>query len=66
VDGVARSLEILDTAGQEEYSALRKDFMHKGDVRGGHGLCALALALALFSTDEMGGVSGWTGLHPCF
>lgn len=31
VDGVARSLEILDTAGQEEYSALRAEFMHKGD-----------------------------------
>merc|ERR1712137_1207165 len=29
--GKAMQLEILDTAGQEEYSALRETFMHTGD-----------------------------------
>ncbi len=33
VKGKALQLEILDTAGQEEYSALRETFMHTGDVR---------------------------------
>ena len=31
IDGSAVNLEILDTAGQEEYSALRESFMHTGD-----------------------------------
>eukprot|EP00499_Haloplacidia_sp_CaronLabIsolate_P012535 CAMPEP_0196782140 /NCGR_PEP_ID=MMETSP1104-20130614/10794_1 /TAXON_ID=33652 /ORGANISM="Cafeteria sp., Strain Caron Lab Isolate" /LENGTH=197 /DNA_ID=CAMNT_0042152371 /DNA_START=37 /DNA_END=630 /DNA_ORIENTATION=+ len=30
VDGKAIQLEILDTAGQEQYSALRETFMHTG------------------------------------
>ena len=33
IDGRAVSIEILDTAGQEQYSALRETFMHTGDVR---------------------------------
>ena len=32
LDGKAHQLEILDTAGQEEYSPLRETFMHTGDV----------------------------------
>ena len=31
LDGKALQLEILDTAGQEEYSPLRETFMHTGD-----------------------------------
>jgi GTPase KRas protein len=31
VDGRALQVEILDTAGQEEYSPLRETFMHTGD-----------------------------------
>jgi small GTP-binding protein len=30
-DGKAVQLEILDTAGQDEYAPLRETFMHKGD-----------------------------------
>jgi Ras-related protein Rap-1B len=31
IDGRALQVEILDTAGQKEYSALRETFMHTGD-----------------------------------
>ena len=31
VDGRALQVEILDTAGQKEYSPLRETFMHTGD-----------------------------------
>eukprot|EP00441_Pelagodinium_beii_P022874 CAMPEP_0197666460 /NCGR_PEP_ID=MMETSP1338-20131121/62575_1 /TAXON_ID=43686 ORGANISM="Pelagodinium beii, Strain RCC1491" /NCGR_SAMPLE_ID=MMETSP1338 /ASSEMBLY_ACC=CAM_ASM_000754 /LENGTH=177 /DNA_ID=CAMNT_0043245485 /DNA_START=12 /DNA_END=541 /DNA_ORIENTATION=- len=31
IDGTAIQIELLDTAGQEEFSALRQTFMHKGD-----------------------------------
>ena len=32
VDGKALQVDILDTAGQDEFSALRETFMHTGDV----------------------------------
>lgn len=31
VDGKALQVEILDTAGQDEYTPLRETFMHTGD-----------------------------------
>jgi len=31
IDGRALQVEILDTAGQKEYSPLRETFMHTGD-----------------------------------
>lgn len=31
IDGKALVVEILDTAGQEEYTPLRETFMHTGD-----------------------------------
>lgn len=31
VDGKAYQVEILDTAGQDEYTPLRANFMHTGD-----------------------------------
>lgn len=31
VDGRALQVEILDTAGQDEYTALRETFLHTGD-----------------------------------
>ena len=31
IDGKARQVEILDTAGQDEYRPLRETFMHTGD-----------------------------------
>jgi GTPase KRas len=31
IDGKALQVEILDTAGQDEYTPLRETFMHTGD-----------------------------------
>ena len=31
IDGKALEVEILDTAGQDEYTPLRETFMHTGD-----------------------------------
>ena len=31
IDGKALQIEILDTAGQDEYTPLRETFMHTGD-----------------------------------
>jgi len=31
VDGIACMLDVFDTAGQEDYSSLRDQFIHKGD-----------------------------------
>jgi GTPase KRas protein len=31
IDGQAAMLDILDTAGQEEYSSMREQYMHNGD-----------------------------------
>ena len=31
IDGKALQIEILDTAGQDEYTALRETFLHTGD-----------------------------------
>ncbi len=46
VDGEPYVLDLLDTAGQEEYSAMRESYMNEGE--------AFALVYAVNSRDSFG------------
>ena len=47
IDGITCLLDILDTAGQEEYSAMRDQYM-----RTGHGFLLVYSSTSRFSFDE--------------